>query len=65
MLMFRDWVRSNAADRDLYARAKVALSQKEWSYVENYAYANTAVIEEIIERVPVDRKRTKPPSRPE
>jgi GrpB-like predicted nucleotidyltransferase (UPF0157 family) len=28
MLMFRDWLRANAADRDLYARAKLArLSQ--------------------------------------
>jgi len=56
MLMFRDWLRSNAADRDLYARTKVALSQKEWTYVQNYADAKTAVIEEIIARVPVDRK---------
>jgi GrpB-like predicted nucleotidyltransferase (UPF0157 family) len=56
MLMFRDWLRSNAADRDLYARTKVALSQKEWTYVQNYADAKTAVIEEIIARVPVHRK---------
>lgn len=28
MLMFRDWLRSNAADRDLYARAKVELDRK-------------------------------------
>jgi GrpB-like predicted nucleotidyltransferase (UPF0157 family) len=56
MLMFRDWLRSNAADRDLYARTKMALSQKEWTYVQNYADAKTAVIEEIIARVPVDRK---------
>jgi GrpB-like predicted nucleotidyltransferase (UPF0157 family) len=34
----------------------VALSQKEWTYVQNYADAKTAVIEEIIARVPVDRK---------
>jgi len=56
MLMFRDWLRSNAADRDLYARTKVALSQKEWTYLQNYADAKTAVIEKIIARVPVDRK---------
>src|SRR5580704_16272685 len=45
-LMFRDWLRGNAADRDLYARTKVALSQKKWTYVQNYADAKTAVIEE-------------------
>ncbi len=56
ILMFRDWLRSNAADRDLYARTKLALAQKEWKYVQNYADAKTAIIEEIIARVPVDRK---------
>jgi GrpB-like predicted nucleotidyltransferase (UPF0157 family) len=56
MLMFRDRLRSNAAERDLYARTKAALSQKEWTYVQNYADAKTAVIEEIIARAWVDRK---------
>jgi GrpB-like predicted nucleotidyltransferase (UPF0157 family) len=50
ILMFRDWLRSNAADRDLYARAKLALAQKEWKDVQNYADAKTAVIEEILGR---------------
>ena len=50
MLMFRDWLRSNAADRDLYARTKLALAQEEWRHVQNYADAKTAVIEEIIRR---------------
>src|SRR5271165_368809 len=50
MLMFRDWLRSNAADRDLYARTKLALAKQEWKYVQNYADAKTAVIEEIIGR---------------
>jgi GrpB-like predicted nucleotidyltransferase (UPF0157 family) len=51
MLTFRDWLRSNAADRELYARAKLALAQKQWKYVQNYADAKTAVIDEIISRV--------------
>lgn len=50
MLMFRDWLRSNAADRDLYARNKLALARQEWKYVQNYADAKTVVIEEIIAR---------------
>lgn len=50
MLMFRDWLRGNAADRDLYARTKQSLAQKEWTYVQNYADAKTAVIEEILGR---------------
>src|SRR5580698_10157967 len=54
MLLFRDWLRSNAADRDLYARTKLALAQKEWKYVQNYADAKVVVIEEIIARARVD-----------
>ncbi len=50
VLMFRDWLRTNAADRDLYARTKHALARKDWKYVQNYADAKTAVIEEILER---------------
>jgi GrpB-like predicted nucleotidyltransferase (UPF0157 family) len=56
MLVFRDWLRSNAADHDLYARTKLALAQKEWKYVQNYADAKVVVIEEIIARARVDRK---------
>ena len=37
-------------DRDLYARTKLALAEKEWKYVQNYADAKTAIIEEILER---------------
>jgi GrpB-like predicted nucleotidyltransferase (UPF0157 family) len=61
MLMFRDWLRSNATDRELYARTKATLSQKEWTDVQDYADAKTAVIEEIIARVQADRERMKPP----
>lgn len=50
MLTLRNWLRSNAADRDLYARTKLALAQKEWDDVQNYADAKTVVIEEIIAR---------------
>jgi GrpB-like predicted nucleotidyltransferase (UPF0157 family) len=50
MLLFRDWLRSNAADRDLYARTKLALAQKDWTEVQHYADAKTAVVAEIIAR---------------
>ena len=50
ILMFRDWLRNSAADRDLYARTKLALARKEWQDVQSYADAKTAVIEEIILR---------------
>jgi GrpB-like predicted nucleotidyltransferase (UPF0157 family) len=50
MLIFRDWLRSNSADRDLYARTKLALARKDWKYSQNYADAKTAIIEEILAR---------------
>ena len=50
VLMFRDWLRANAADRELYARTKLALAQKEWRHVQDYADAKTVVIEEILAR---------------
>ncbi len=50
IVRFRDWLRSTAADRDLYARTKLALAQKEWKSVDDYAGAKTAIIEEIIRR---------------
>jgi GrpB-like predicted nucleotidyltransferase (UPF0157 family) len=60
MLLFRNWLSSDAADRDLYARTKLALAQKGWRYVQNYADAKSVVIEEIVARARVDRKKTKP-----
>jgi GrpB-like predicted nucleotidyltransferase (UPF0157 family) len=56
VLFFRDWLRDNAADRELYARTKLALAQKQWKYVQNYADAKTAVIEEIIARARASTK---------
>ena len=50
MLIFRNWLRNNPADRDLYARAKLSLAGKDWKYVQNYADAKTEVIQEIMER---------------
>jgi GrpB-like predicted nucleotidyltransferase (UPF0157 family) len=56
MVMFRDWLRSHPSDRDLYAHTKLALAEQEWKYVQNYADAKTAVIEEILARARAGRK---------
>ena len=50
MLLFRDWLRSNQADRELYARTKRELAHKTWRYVQHYADTKTEVIEEILVR---------------
>ncbi len=50
MLRFRDWLRANAADRQLYERTKRELAARTWQYTQNYADAKTPVIAEIMER---------------
>ena len=50
MVKFRDWLRSNPADRDLYARTKQAMAQKEWTNVQEYADTKTAIVVEIMNR---------------
>ena len=58
ILLFRNWLRTNAADRDLYARTKLELARKEWKYVQNYADAKATVIEEIMERARQNSRRS-------
>jgi GrpB-like predicted nucleotidyltransferase (UPF0157 family) len=50
MLVFRNWLRANEVDRHLYERTKRELAAKTWKYVQNYADAKTAVVEEILAR---------------
>jgi GrpB-like predicted nucleotidyltransferase (UPF0157 family) len=50
MVGFRDWLRQNDDDRDLYECSKRELALKTWKYVQNYADAKTAVVEEILVR---------------
>jgi GrpB-like predicted nucleotidyltransferase (UPF0157 family) len=50
MLLFRDHLRRDARDRDLYERTKRELAQREWKYVQHYADAKSDVVEEILER---------------
>ena len=47
MLRFRDRLREHEADRELYERTKRELAAQEWKYVQDYADAKTAVVEEI------------------
>jgi GrpB-like predicted nucleotidyltransferase (UPF0157 family) len=50
MLLFRDHLRRDEPDRQLYERTKRELAQREWKYAQNYADAKTGVVEEIIAR---------------
>jgi GrpB-like predicted nucleotidyltransferase (UPF0157 family) len=50
MLLFRDWLRTNDADRAAYLRVKRDLAQRTWRHVQNYADSKSAIVEEIVER---------------
>lgn len=62
MLLFRDWLRANDADRDAYLQVKRDLAQRTWRHVQHYADAKTAMVERIIARAtrphpPATRRR--------
>ncbi len=48
MLRFRDRLRTHPEDRDRYAAVKRELAAREWEYVQDYADAKSAVVEEIL-----------------
>ena len=50
MLLFRDRLRDDEADRELYGRTKRELARRRWKYVDDYAQAKGAVVEEILSR---------------
>jgi GrpB-like predicted nucleotidyltransferase (UPF0157 family) len=50
MIAFRDWLRTHDDDRELYESAKHELAGHEWKYVQNYADAKSAVVEQILAR---------------
>jgi GrpB-like predicted nucleotidyltransferase (UPF0157 family) len=50
MLRFRDWLRTNPQDRNLYLRTKRELAEREWDTGQHYADAKTDVVKEILAR---------------
>ena len=50
MVRFRNWLRSNGADRELYASVKRELAARDWKYMQQYADAKTDVVEQIMTR---------------
>ena len=52
---FRDWLRANPGDRELYARTKRDLAERDWERVQDYADAKTAVVAEIMARAEAGR----------
>jgi GrpB-like predicted nucleotidyltransferase (UPF0157 family) len=50
MLLFRDWLRVNDADRAAYLEVKRQLAKRTWRHVQHYADAKSAIVEEILAR---------------
>ena len=50
MVLFRDHLRADETDRELYERTKRELARREWKYTQNYADAKGAVVAEIVTR---------------
>ena len=57
MLLFRDRLRSRSEERELYERTKRDLAVRRWAYVQDYADAKSAVVEEIISRAQASQSR--------
>lgn len=47
MVGFRDWLRTHDDDRLLYETTKRELAAQEWDFVQDYADAKSAIVEEI------------------
>jgi GrpB-like predicted nucleotidyltransferase (UPF0157 family) len=55
MLLFRDTLRRDPAERALYERTKRELAAQTWGYVQNYADAKSEVVEQIMARTQARR----------
>ena len=50
MLRFRDRLRADERDRELYGRTKRMLAAHQWRHVQHYAQAKSDVVHQIMER---------------
>lgn len=50
MVRFRDRLREDAQDRELYARVKRQLASRDWTYMQQYADAKTDIVKSIMSR---------------
>jgi GrpB-like predicted nucleotidyltransferase (UPF0157 family) len=48
--LFRDWLRIDQADRELYSQVKQTLALREWDHINDYADAKRDIINEIMAR---------------
>ena len=60
MLLFRDHLRADDADRDAYLQVKRDLARRTWQHVQHYADSKAAIVEQIMARASAAR----PPNQP-
>lgn len=51
MIVFRNWLRNNTTDRELYAAAKRKLVVRNWKYIQEYADAKSEIVREIFRHI--------------
>lgn len=51
MIVFRNWLRNNTTDRELYAAAKRKLAVRNWKYIQEYADAKSEIVREIFRHI--------------
>lgn len=64
MLMFRDRLRADDADRNAYLLVKRDLASRTWRHVQHYADSKTAIVQRILARATAADQREKPDRAP-
>ena len=64
MLLFRDWLRADDADRDAYLQVKRDLAKRSWRHVQHYADSKTAIVQQILARAAAARQQGQPGQAP-
>jgi len=60
MLLFRDWLRADDADRDAYLQVKRDLARRTWRHVQHYADSKTAIVQQIMARASAAGQQNQP-----
>jgi GrpB-like predicted nucleotidyltransferase (UPF0157 family) len=60
MLLFRDRLRADDADRDAYLQVKRDLAMRTWRHVQQYADSKSAIIQQIMARASAANQQTRP-----
>jgi GrpB-like predicted nucleotidyltransferase (UPF0157 family) len=60
MLLFRDRLRANDADRDAYLQVKRDLARRTWRHVQHYADSKTAIVQQIMARAGAAGQQNQP-----